>query len=429
MFIKVLLIALLGLMWSQCSNATILYQHEQDCEFIDKPLLKLDVVQSRSGISEDTEAEIAKLKQKLFVKLSRDYPEYQALAMVKVVPSVEYLAKDSTIFKVMAQAKVVTTCSAEIVQNGDDLKQFVRLGAMKPLNIERAITITPKAVPVVKPIAAKDLLLTCDTVLGLKLGSDITAAQALLGRFSLWWQINPNDAIALVGRNLALFYRQNQLIGFQYHIALLPTALNNRLEFLNDQAELAVQVSNTRLRLDAEISQTQEQQLTTNFAEVDIATYITGHEQSARKLLGLRQGQVITLASKQAALPCLTSLEAADAIAGEDLIEFYQQDNKPYYFTGCHQMLELDHSGSVTALELLDKISPKRIELSALQQWLERSQAWHFSGVNYLDTEQALSKLGQIEITGDFAELQSPQCYGHFELYDAQVVTGKLQCL
>jgi hypothetical protein len=268
-------------------------------------------------------------------------------------------------------------------------------------------------------------IITPNTVFGLQFGSSIKDAFITLGLASLELG-NDENKILVYGRNHALHFINEKLVGYQFNESLLPMFLSNELSLANQ--ELKIQINSSPLiSLDTPLTHAQLSELNSNFNQVNTAYYKTDIGKNERRLIGISQGKLI---------PKINTID--NCFAGTPLIGEYLKNNhkkitlklvseahENIIITHCNELIYAKN-GDIEKIKLIEAFSSKNIALEALANYFKQSQTWAFSGVKYNDPVERLSSIGDYYEFLDTVEFTSPAWEGYFYLYEGKLLNAEL---
>lgn len=276
-----------------------------------------------------------------------------------------------------------------------------------------------------RKVASRDLVLTDSGVMGLALGSTMTDFYERFGRPSMHWQVSASRAVMMIGKRLALFYRNNELVGYQYADHLLPMVLHNDLEFFEQFNDLNLQLSpDTKVKLGSVMTNNEALLLQDREISVEFVDYQLSEQQTQRKLVAIAAGDVFADVTSEP-LQCVD----LDNFAGDgkyNVIRYYDQNQKLKWLTGCQQILSFKRERQLRQLELIQPLSTRSIALAPIASALAQQSPWRFADLNYLTK---VSRAFQADVRDDVLHFENQHWFGEFYLEHSKLVEAKLTYL
>ncbi|BBN81829.1 hypothetical protein PA25_18140 [Pseudoalteromonas sp. A25] len=412
------------------SQAASLFHDESKC----KPSQEYDDISislTHNDIANKSESQILdELKKLTFNKVQERISAQQYDYQVKDISFRHRLGKHAS-----AQAHLklspVDSCINGVVI---DEKHYDRLGS-KLVHFKTKLQFaTSRTLKLNTAFAAgkstiENFTITPKSVFGIKIGNQLTEAEQIVGRFSATWPINEQHKIRFIGREHAFLFKNDTLIGYQYHNSLLPISFRNNLEIISNQLQIAISDTNTEKLSDLYIDEVLEQKLTSQFSNISTSRVKISEEEVLVQLQGLSIGALISKNTPVQALPCYRNNSNIDDFLSankQSLIEIIDVDNRLSYITGCSQRIMAYDSGKVKSVELLEPFSATNAFLFAIKRMIGAIEPWQFEGVKYGGPKSQLDKFKLIQSDKHTLSVESGQWLGIFNLYDEQLTNATL---
>ncbi|NWL14974.1 hypothetical protein FHG08_04220 [Pseudoalteromonas sp. Scap03] len=260
---------------------------------------------------------------------------------------------------------------------------------------------------------------------GTKFGQSTQEVAHILGLHSLELK-SENKLIRVYGRNHALHFINNQLVGYQFHLNLLPMQINNVLTLENK--ELKIKLNNdVVVEAAAPITPLQIKALKKKFVNVETAYYKSSDTKIEQRLIGLSQGQLIGKVAFNK--HCIKSFTAkADGNFNKNLntsLKLISSSEKNINVTPCSEFL-YEEADSIAKLKLFEPISTNNIKLAALADYFKQGNSWEFSDIKYKDPVANLAQLGDYYELFDSVEFTSQYWDGYFYINDGKLLNAEL---
>lgn len=268
-------------------------------------------------------------------------------------------------------------------------------------------------------------LITSKHFFDTKFGQSTQEVTQLLGLHSLELK-NESKRIRVYGRHHAFHFVNNQLVGYQFHLNLLPMQINNVLTLENK--ELKIKLSNDEIvEAATSITPLQITVLKKEFADVETAYYKSSDTEVDQRLIGLSHGQLIGKIAFNK--HCIKSFIAKnDGNIDKNIntsLKLISSSEDNISVTPCSEFL-YKKADFIAKLKLFEPISTNNIKLSALVNYFKQGHSWNFSGVKYNDPIASLAKLGNYDEFFDSAEFTSQYWDGYFYIYDGKLLGAEL---
>ncbi|CCQ11381.1 hypothetical protein PALB_22720 [Pseudoalteromonas luteoviolacea B = ATCC 29581] len=376
------------------------------------------------------------MKRALLARLQKEYAEHDKFVLKSTSSYKQGLSeathgKNMIALEVRAEFTPVVQCAEGdkiTAENLDGFSNFALVKYSHTSTAEHTVELKLDTTDSPRRLTRLDgsiLSFTENSVLGMTLGTHYDQFIEQIGRPSLDWQVGPRQRVSLVGRYIALFFQDGQLVGYQYNDNLLPMSLSNELEFFDQQESVKLNVDNAEISLRSPISSESQQAALKTDLKLDVESYKKTDTVNEDKLVGVSVGEVFTLVTPKP-LSCLDFSTKNVDLSGRNVIRFYNQKSALNVLTGCNQTLELASDGSVNRVNLRESFSLENTALSTLEALLLQQQPWQFAGLKHTDNVEKLAQKGTVSRTKREAEFDSKNWYGFFSLVDNKVVSGSL---
>ncbi|MCF2910889.1 hypothetical protein L1285_21520 [Pseudoalteromonas sp. DL2-H2.2] len=329
-----------------------------------------------------------------------------------------------TIVEAKLTAHAVKTCASNNrITRAADLN-------VQPVNQHQQSSVTEYAIniDIVREVKQQHLptnVITPSSVFGIHLGTRFADAERLIGRFSLLWQLDAKTRLATIGRNHALFFVDDQFVGYQYANFLFPTVINNLVEFQSLDMMLTVGENSLTVSNGLMMDDSQSEFIRKAFSvNQTVKVRLADEGSEATKLEHLEIGKLPSLANGVSSLPCLTTAQST-SVKEKDLtgmIELVSVQGEQVYMSGCSEVITLEKGGRVKQLDLLEPIRIRNAQLWQATRLFD-FQPWQFRHLAY---HTALSDLDitDEELVDDVLEIEQQSWFGHFFVEQSKVVAG-----
>ena len=329
--------------------------------------------------------------------------------------------------KATALLKRVKSCKNQdyiITENNIDLlASFVNKPANSDIQIKLVLDLPDSMFDQVTPLTP-ELKVSTEQQLGLQLGQSFKQAQKVLGRFSAVLPINESDKIALIGRDHAFSFKDNRYVGYQYHQALLPSTLRNNIELAAEEVQIIAH--NRHFNTSQWLSKKELSEIKQELNNLEFVTY--GDVKFDNKLLGFTVGEPIMLKQK-ASLACFDSSQSIQEFVDKNharLIHLVDNNNRRAMITSCNQKLVLSETKRVQQIEFLEAFSDESSNLLGMEQFMKSFEPWHFENINYGEQLAMLENKQNVTSKLGVVEFNSAKWVGFFNVYDEQILSGKI---
>ncbi|WP_145925116.1 hypothetical protein [Pseudoalteromonas luteoviolacea] len=259
-------------------------------------------------------------------------------------------------------------------------------------------------------------MLNENSIYGLGLGESYDNALKVIGRFSFDWQVNDIWRLVTVGRNTALFFKQDILVGAQYHRQLLPKVWSNLIELAASKPSLKVDGNSLNI-VNQAISASHLAVLEQQYSMLDYDTYRISEDESELRIAGLVIGKLPTQADLIASLPCYDEYTPVQDFINEysdGLPKLYGQTGKTGFLTGCGQIIQVRNDNRFISLVLTEQANFTNAYLIHSHKFSDLFSGWAFYGVGYLEQVKPNNGFKIINAKDGIYEVQAGKWFGHF---------------
>lgn len=270
-----------------------------------------------------------------------------------------------------------------------------------------------------------DMRVTPSLFFGQQLGQSLEQTRSALGLASLELG-SENKKILIYGRNHAFHFIDSKLVGYQFHINLLPMMLNNELPLTNKELEIHLD-SHEPIKLNTALTTQLISKLKQSFSSINTATYKKSMTETQQQIAGISQGTLVK--SIKGNSNCYGGNGLVDDYIKKNrsnfTLELLNADHEKIIITNCNELL-YDNAGYISKIKLIEPFSTKNIKLKALANYFKKSSAWQFAGVKYEGFTDSLSSIGEYDEFLDKAEFTSELWNGYFHTYDGLLISAEL---
>ncbi|MBQ4834093.1 hypothetical protein J8L70_12640 [Pseudoalteromonas sp. MMG010] len=271
----------------------------------------------------------------------------------------------------------------------------------------------------------KNTSVTPSSFVGQTLGQSIERTLSSLGLASLEFG-NGNKKILVYGRNHALHFIDNKLVGYQFHINLLPMLLNNELSLENKELEIRLDAQDP-IYLNTPLTAQHITQLKKHFTHIDTAIYKESINETNHHLAGISQGTLIENIDSNS--KCYGGVGSVNDFMNKHQdhlpLKLLNENLKSIIITRCNELL-YERAGYISKIKLIEPFSTKNIKLVALANYFNKSSAWQFASAKYESPTDTLSAIGEYDEFLDKAEFSSELWDGYFYTYDGLLISAEL---
>ncbi|MDK1288396.1 hypothetical protein [Pseudoalteromonas umbrosa] len=271
------------------------------------------------------------------------------------------------------------------------------------------------------------LKISGNSIYGLKLGVSYQDALKQVGRFSFDWRVNDKWRLVTVGRNTALFFEQDRLVGGQYHRQLLPTVWSNLIELAATKPMLEVNGNEINMKNHA-MSGSYLTSLEQKYSLLDYDTFRISEDEVELRLSGLALGRVPNKQEFAFSLACYDEQSAAQDFVDKyrnSLPRFYNQAGEIALLTGCSQVLYLWNDEGFKSLLLSERANFSSTKFIHSKLLSKGFSDWSFYGVKYLSGVHSNDVLSIKSAEDDVYEIKAADWQGYFVTDQEQAFQGQ----
>ncbi|WMN58509.1 hypothetical protein NI389_09555 [Pseudoalteromonas xiamenensis] len=427
------------------ANSTEVWAKGSECTELEQPIIRITKHKRLRYYPQnryENNKNLDHVKLLVLDELEKNYPEHANVVIKKMhmyrQPMTEaFYGKYVNRYEFGAEFMPVESCSDGLKVDRGNLAilTVVSLGVPSiKLNYDLAAASKRRSTNVVSnqhaqlkinTIAPEQVMMTENSILGLKIGSSFSDFMTQVGRPSVYWPLTKGKTIAMVGRKLALFFKNEQLVGYQYAHHLLPLTLSNEVEFFEQQNQVDLKLQNQTVSLSEPLSQGLKKQAMEAGMHLDLVRYKKSTHEYLEKIAGIAVGDVFTDTMPES-LSCLPMDNKEVDVINYHTIRFVDQKLKTKYLTGCNQIVELWNEKQYSRVQLIEPLPNHNVELAAFETLLEKQKPWRFKQWHYQSDLASLPELQKLDVVNDIAKFESSRWFGHFEIADEKLVAAKL---
>ena len=132
---------------------------------------------------------------------------------------------------------------------------------------------------------------------------------------------------------------------------------------------------------------------------------------------------------QKASLACFDSSQSIQEFVDKNharLIHLVDNNNRRAMITSCNQKLVLSETKRVQQIEFLEAFNDESSNLLGMEQFMKSFEPWHFENINYGEQLAMLENKQNVTSKLGVVEFNSAKWVGFFNVYDEQILSGKI---